>query len=369
MRTYGSLLLAAVAVAAVRPTAASAQSAGNLQVHGYLSQAFGISDGGTYLGVPQGGTADYRTMALLFNYSFDPTENITVQFSHRRLGESPVTTNEPEVKLDWVFYSKQFGDLNVRVGRIPIPAGIYNELRNAGVTLPLYRAPYDFYLEGAFTSETVDGSVLRLGIMPRSSWNGELSVFGGSWQTTDREVDTTGNYVGIPVAMRDGLGGQFWLNTPIDGVRFGVGGNRVRATGGTYPGTWKDWHVSADISLSRVTVRSEYRRLTIPGANVGANRVSYAAYYGYLGYNLTSKLTLHGQADFADVGLHPNGVNIKYDRTLTGGISYRFRPNLVLKGEVHSTKGDWADSPVIFDPTVQSPVKVTYGLLSISTSF
>jgi hypothetical protein len=370
MRSYGSILLAVAIVAAVRPAPAAAQSEGNLQVHGYLSQAFGIADGGTYLGVPQGGTADYRTMALLFSYALDPVENVTVQFSHRRLGESPVTVNEPDVKLDWVFYGRQFGDLNVRVGRIPIPAGIYNEMRNAGITLPLYRAPYDFYLEGSFTSETVDGAVARLALLPSSKWNGELSVYGGSWQTTDRVADqTTGTYVGVAVPMRDGLGGQFWLNTPVDGVRFGLGGMRNRAVGGTYPGTWKEWHGSADLSLSPVTIRAEYRRMTIPGANIGYNTVNYSAYYGYVGYSLTSRLTLMGQADFADVGLNPGGTNIKYDRTTTAGASYRFRSNLVLKGEVHFTKGDWADVPVIYDPTVQSAAKVTYGLISISTSF
>jgi hypothetical protein len=297
-------------------------------------------------------------------------ENVTVQFSHRRLGESPVTLGEPDVKLDWVFYGRQFGDLNVRVGRIPIPAGIYNEMRNAGVTLPLYRAPYDFYLEGSFTSETVDGAVARLALLPRSRWNGELSAYAGSWQTTDRVADqTSGAYVGVTVPMRDALGGQFWLNTPLDGVRFGLGGMRNRAIGGTYPGTWKEWHGSADLALSPVTVRAEYRRMTIPGANIGYNTVNYTAYYGYLGLNVTDRVTLMGQADFADVGLNPGGTNIKYDRTLTAGASYRFRPNLVLKGEVHFTKGDWADTPVIYDPTAQGPAKVTYGLLSISTAF
>jgi hypothetical protein len=169
--------------------------------------------------------------------------------------------------------------------------------------------------------------------------------------------------------MRDALGGQLWVNTPLDGVRFGLGGMRNRAIGGTYPGTWKEWHGSADLSLSPVTVRAEYRRMTIPGANIGYSTVNYTAWYGYAGLNVTPKLTLMGQADLADVDLHPGSTSIRYDRTITAGASYRFRANLVLKGEVHFTKGDWADVPVIYDPTAQAAAKVTYGLLSISTAF
>jgi hypothetical protein len=65
MRSLGSTAIAAMAFAAALSAPAAAQTDGRLQVHGYLTQAFGIADGGTYLGVPTSGTADYRTMALL----------------------------------------------------------------------------------------------------------------------------------------------------------------------------------------------------------------------------------------------------------------------------------------------------------------
>jgi len=49
------------------------------------------------------------------------------------------------------------------------------------------------------------------------------------------------------------------------------------------------------------------------------------------------------------------------------GASYAFRPDLVIKGEFHFTKGSWADAPV--SPVGTAPAKVNYLLVSFSTSF
>jgi len=48
------------------------------------------------LGIPEGGTADYRTAALQLRYVMTPHDQFVWQFSHRRLGTSPITVSEPD---------------------------------------------------------------------------------------------------------------------------------------------------------------------------------------------------------------------------------------------------------------------------------
>ena len=347
-------------------TPAAAQET-KLQVHGYLTQAYGAAHGGTFLGIPEGGTADYRTAALQLRYTMTPNDQFVWQFSHRRLGTSPITVGEPELKVDWLFYSRQMGNLDLRVGRLPIPAGIYNEVRDVGVLLPLFRAPYDFYLEGAFTSETVDGLSARYNLFADAPWNVELSVYGGRYDMTNRNTayDTTGTpvaYLPEVVNVDNALGTQLWLNTPVDGVRAGFGASRLDAQSGDFKGKWTELHGSFDARTRWATVQAEYRRFAIPDVN-------YTAGYVYAGLHATQKLTLHGQMEFSDVQLTtaPGAPVFDFDRTKTFGASYAFRADLVVKGEYHSTNGHWSDAPL--SPIGVAPAKVSYFLVSFSTSF
>jgi len=349
----------------VLATSAAAQEA-KLQVHGYLTQAYGAAHGGMFLGIPESGTADYRTAALQLRYAMTPNDQFVWQFSHRRMGQSPITVGEPELKIDWLFYSRHMGDFDLRVGRLPIPAGIYNEVRDVGVLLPLYRAPYDFYLEGAFTSETVDGFSAGYHLFANAPWNVELSTFGGRYDMTNSNTvyDSTGTPVANVPELADvdkALGTQVWVNTPVDGVRGGFGASRLHVRNGAFAGKWTEWHSSVDARTRWVTLQGEYRKFSIPG-------VIYTAGYAYAGVHATPKLTLHGQMEFADVVLTTAGApKFDYDRTKAFGLSYALRSDLVIKGEHHSTNGHWSDTPV--SPIGFAPGKVSYFLVSVSTSF
>jgi hypothetical protein len=364
LRNVLSTGLVLVTLALATPAAAQETK---LQVHGYLTQAYGAAHGGTFLGIPEGGTADYRTAALQLRYTMTPNDQFVWQFSHRRLGTSPITVGEPELKVDWLFYSRQMGNLDLRVGRLPIPAGIYNEVRDVGVLLPLYRAPYDFYLEGAFTSETVDGLSAGYHLFADAPWNVEVSLFGGRYDMTNS--NTSYDSVGTPIAhtpevvnVDNALGTQLWLNTPVDGVRAGFGASRLDVQSGDFEGKWTEWHGSLDARTHWATLQAEYRRFAIPDVN-------YTAGYVYAGFHATPQLTLHGQMEFSDVVLTtaPGAPKFDYDRTKTIGVSYAFRSDLVMKGEYHATNGHWSDAPV--SPIGYPLGKVSYFLVSFSTSF
>ena len=341
---------------------AHAQGDGRLSVHGYVTQAFADAQGGTFLGAPVGGTANYGNAALQFRFAPSAKENVTLQFSDRRMGDSPITAGENEVRVNWAFYGRRFGDFELKVGRVAIPAGIYNETRNAGVVLPLYRVPFNFYLEGAYTSETVDGAVASYTLGAGRPWSLDLSAFGGGWNLLDRNQEDT-VYVARVTRATNAVGGQAWLNTPVSGVRAGFGASRYHTEISTVGGDWKEWHGSLDLSLDRVTAQSEVRHIQFPNG-------SYEARYVYLGVRPVGGLTLHGMADWADLNLvmGPTTFGINWNDEYTIGASYAFAPNLVVKLEGHRSMGYQADLPAL-DPTADPPARVKFALLSVSTSF
>lgn len=111
-----------------------------LSVHGYLTQGFAISTDHQVHGISTEGTSDYRNLALQFRYDVDDQQNFIIQFSHERLGLSPIMQLEPDVELDWAYYEYKFNDIySIKVGKIQMPFGIYNEFRDVGTLLPFYR--------------------------------------------------------------------------------------------------------------------------------------------------------------------------------------------------------------------------------------
>jgi hypothetical protein len=135
---------------------ASGESAGSgilskLFVHGYLTQAYARTNEHQLIGINDEGTTDYRMAALQFRYAITTNDNFVIQFSHERIGDSPVMQFKNDVELDWVFYEHRFNDAtSVKVGKVQIPMGIYNEIRDVGTILPFYRPIFSFYFEGAY---------------------------------------------------------------------------------------------------------------------------------------------------------------------------------------------------------------------------
>ena len=111
------LLIALICGALLGPMPASAQGSSDsggplskLSVHGFLSQAYATANlsestapfvitptlDELSLGIPDGGTSAYRTMAIQFRYDISTKDVMIVQFSSRALGDSPILEVEDE---------------------------------------------------------------------------------------------------------------------------------------------------------------------------------------------------------------------------------------------------------------------------------
>lgn len=339
----------------------------NLTIHGYLTQAYANSHGGQILGIPDDGTTDYRTAALQFRYKMNPQDTFVLQLSHERLGESPLQALKGDVKMDWIFYQHQLLEsLYVKVGKIPIPAGIYNEILDVGTLLPFYRPATQFYGEVAFSAETVDGIDLYHSMQLGNGWELQTDVYAGEW-----DFVYVVNGVITPVRSKSGLGFQFWLQTPVEGVRVGLGGNRTTDHGVPIvaPGEkqyQKDLHASLDADFERFLVQAEYRK------SESRNHV-FVDYYGLVGIKLIGNLTLNTMLEVANLDLPTTVVpgldfnDIKLHKDYTIGLNYKFRPDVVVKVEQHWLKTLNTEDPLV--PLFMDPIKAQYYIVSLSTSF
>lgn len=377
------------------PSALGASWLSKLRIFGFLTQAYATAnffEGGTNsptddeqaLGIPEDGTFDYRSLALQFRYEMTPKDVMVIQLSSRALGFSPTTDLEDEIELDWAFYEHRFTDhTRLKVGRVQIPIGIYNEIRDVGTVLPFYRPPFVFYREGAFTSETVDGLLIGHRFFPNSSWNLDFDVYFGEWDLVESDPA-----VGVALARtKDSYGFQTWLNTPIIGLRFGLGGNNRKTTGGLFRAEEEtseldEFYVSVDAAFDRVVFRAEYKEfepsIDFPAFSVD---VLIATYYAQLGFNITDSFQVWLQGEIATA--EPTSASFlgsvnRNDREDYGiALDYLFSSNIVLKLEHHLVEREeqrlegpiFTPNGVRFRPFLVSLEGGDYSIISLSVSF
>lgn len=332
-----------------------------LEVHGFLTQAWASTDGNQYLGIPGDGTTDYRSAALQVRYGWTERDTFVLQLSHEQLGKSPIQQFQDDVEADWVFYERRWDRYAVRVGRVPIPLGLFNEIRDVGTLLPLYRPPAVIYGESAFASETVDGAVFSASL-DRGGWGFEADVTYGGWDFTQ----ASGEFY-VEASAEQGVGLQLWLRPPVRGLRIGLGGLRFDVEGGLIglPGQEESWEIaqgSVEWAGDRVTVRAEANRVELQGGR-------YNGYYGQLVVRLTSRLELVLQTEASDLefSLPPLVIDLDFAEDHSAGLRYAFSPRVVLKGEIHDNEGYGTEIPVsdIFGPAVET----RYGIVGLAVSF
>ena len=354
----------ATADSAARP--AAPRGSGRLTVHGYLTQGFATLRGPVqFYGMTGRGSADFRYAALQARYALGARDLVLVQANHRRLGRSPITDFESAVNLNWAFYEHTFGDgTGVKVGRVPIPRGIYNQLRSVGVALPTYRPPVVFYDEGAYYSETINGVVASHTFAADRAWSVEANLYAGGWRSLFYDTWSE-TYAVTKGRMRDAVGGQLWLETPLEGVRVGTAVQRYRVASQDILPTSevKEYHLSIDATREHGFVRAEAEL-----QNYGTDKF----YSGYVQLGAPIVGGLHGVVELqrsrdTDVRYGDGSLpsSFMWHRSDGVGLSYVVSPQLVLKAEHHWDRGIQLEQPG--DP--MSPPRFRYVMASVSASF
>jgi hypothetical protein len=350
------LVLGAAVITGGTAASASAQSEeSRFTVHGYLNQAYARSDKQQIYGIPKTGIWDYRTIAVQGRYALTDDDNFVVQLRNRHIGAS--LSNDQDVALDWAYYQHDFGILKARVGKSPIPLGMYNEVRSVGTVLPFYRAPASFFLEGI---ETIEGVTL---MHQRSfgDWSIETTVYGGAIRSRFQAnaPPPVGAYL-YNAQSQNNIGAQLWINTPIKGVRFGGSALRFQLVLPTDTTNNKIYVASFDATFDRAFLRAEYE----PTYNIAGISETQNHYYVHGGVNVIGGLSLNGQVETATY--HDFGIKYRqaFDRAVS--VNYAVQPNVVFKIEGHKNTGYNFDT---FRSPTDPPGESNYGIASLSVSF
>ena len=333
-------------------------------IHGYLTQGYGKANRYQYYGVPEQGTSDLRNLALQFRLEYKVKSRVIVQFNSRRLGKSPVGAFFDDVELDWGFYEYQHsGSLSLKVGKVQLPVGIYNEIRDVGTVLPFYRIPPNIYGEGTWTSETIDGLVTSKS-WEASEWLFDLDVFFGGWDSI--EFVDADSY--SPRRIEDAFGFQIWITIPDEKWRFGIHAHQQSLFGGVrkVEGEKQEiWLGSLEGEYEHFIFRAEYAYYPFE-----PDPSHWDAYNIHLGFKFSEKWALNLLRDQGKLNVVvPNFANagVTFDDDAVS-LNYSFNPSLVLKGEYHLTEGYAVEglAPNIY---FDEPVKLNFFLLSLSASF
>jgi len=337
-------------------------------IHGYLNLAYGDTDNHQYRGVSPEGTADLRNVALQMRYQATVRDEVVLQLAHENVGASPTNQFRDTVEIDWLFWSHEFGNgTRLRAGRVPLPIGIYNEIKDIGVLLPFYRPSANFYGEGTWTSDSVDGIVVTHGFTLGAGWGLTLDGYYGSWQ----RIETDGGTLTFGEADIDkAVGLSAWFDTPVPGLRFGFGINEFESSGGLFlpPGVTDDEetrYFSIEAETSKVEARFEISRRDFTGGY-------WQPYYLELVYNPHERWKIAGIYDVGELYFEiPFFATFddQIEEIVGLGVSCEVLNNLVVKLEHQWVEGygQIEDEPlnIFFD----EPVKNNLVLFSIAYAF
>jgi hypothetical protein len=329
-----------------------------LSIHGYLSQAWAVSDDHQIFGIPTGGTADYRDLAVQFRYDPNRKNSAVVQLRHARFGDSP--RQHDDVEVDWAFYQHHFSDrLSVKAGRIPLPLGIFNEAGGPAGGSPFFLPPTEFY-ERRYSSKTFEGALASFSLGDPAGWSFDVDGYAGRW-TVDYGLTQHAD-------ARGAWGAQVWANTPWTGVRIGGGAYRCDV----YPPEEMETdylmlHASAEADLDRWRLASEYIRGNLE------TRGRYRAWYAQAGYQFTPRLSVHARGTVAHIDVPISGVDADVSEDLGLAVNFAVHPNALLKLEGHTNDGLlMEDEPYDFTAPGFSPgepLRTRYLIASITLTY
>ncbi len=115
-----------------------------VDIHGFLSQGYLISSDNNYFTETTEGSFQFNEMGINFSSKLTPKLHVGIQLFAYDLGD----LGNDKVTLDWVFADYHWQEwLGIRVGKIKIPLGLYNEVRDVDLVRTFINLPQSVYQE------------------------------------------------------------------------------------------------------------------------------------------------------------------------------------------------------------------------------
>lgn len=196
----------------------------DFQFGGFASQGFLVNTGNNdYLGDTSGGTFDFREYALNASWSKGKFRTGAQAFG-QRLG----VYGDDKIGLDWAIADYQAAQwFGVRVGRVKMPRGLYNEALDVDSVRPFVLLPQSVYdarlrdFNSAINGGMIYGniSLRRAGSLDYKAYYGDIPMSPDSGANDYFNNDVP--YPNLKIGMDAVYGGSVFWNTPKPGLRFG----------------------------------------------------------------------------------------------------------------------------------------------------
>ncbi|GBC62014.1 hypothetical protein DENIS_2977 [Desulfonema ishimotonii] len=160
---------------------------GDVEIHGFISQGYLVTDHNNYLADTDGGTFEFNEMGVNFSTDLTDQLRVSLQVFSRDLGD----IGNNDVVLGYAYGDYRWQNwLGIRAGKIKIDYGLYNETREmdmlrTGVMLP--QSVYPEIWRDSFSSLSGGGVY---GYVPA----GVAGKFSYSFQIGAMEFDKDGGY-------------------------------------------------------------------------------------------------------------------------------------------------------------------------------
>ncbi len=151
-----------------------------IDIHGYLSQGFLISNHNNFLAETSKGSFQFNELGINFSTELTDKLRVGIQLAALDLGD----TGNNKVHIDWAYADYKWRDwLGFRVGQIKLPLGIYNKTRDIDMFRTFILLPQGVYGESYRDTQT---ALKGLGLYGRIS----MDAFGGlSYQAMMGTID------------------------------------------------------------------------------------------------------------------------------------------------------------------------------------
>lgn len=284
-------LTAALVGAALCTIAPARADDDRFTLHGFGNQDYSKSSANSFEQSGGPGTWDNNFLGLVTSVKISDESKLWAQLQ--------ANTTET-VRFTWMFVDYQLSDnLNVHVGRVKFPWGIYNEyIDTRGLQMSVGK-PLAYSLEADLAYDAYDGAGVDYTVSLGGSGTLLVQGFYGNIFTAPNPVYNPpypdqfqmGNLEAI-TNDHHVIGGKLTWETPVEGLRFLVSANQTRvettADNGQIPnqqGEENRYILSADYTTDRIDLKSEYNFHKYPGLTGFADEKS-SAWYVQAGFPL-----------------------------------------------------------------------------------
>lgn len=162
-------------------------SSSSLQLHGFITQGAIWTDDNNFYGESTNGTADFRELGI--NFSVQPNSDLLL--SGQAISRNAGSTDDGHLRVDYLQANYTIdqsidGRWGLRLGRVKIPSGFYNDTRDVDSTRPSAILPQSIYYDrtGSLIRSADSAYVFSEHYLP----SGDLFLdIGFGYQQTDSE--------------------------------------------------------------------------------------------------------------------------------------------------------------------------------------